>query len=1477
MAQPAAPSQVTDLRSSQKCQHPIGLGVHKTCQGCRLAGVPQRVDNVVQSVKSPIGAFTMASPQPILLEGRALALGRPDRPSFEKGGARQPSHINSLASSEWPNDAPIKSPVALGASPSAQHTDSDRPDSDSEFPLLPAAQISPLADPSCGTPLGSSNTITIESNSTTRGAEQRLRDEFISRQLINKNPSGDALQTTNSTLWNGNRSRRRKARHGKPSDARPRGLAAHRGNTEGVLPSDRKQPQRRRSRQQGNPVDPLIGTSTRWCGEQQQVVIASQNIDGVTDVKLVALFSYMKKHDVDIMHLQETKSQDPFPEWAFHHGYKIIHEAPAHGSRSGGCATLVKQKWHCKQLRTLPDEGDVCWTEVTLGHEKLVSANVYWRTSSQCSISELETLASDVSDRLRSKRDAEHKVLLCGDLNTDDRRCGRNTVGGPSVDDTARALVIKTQLHDTGAYRVDLQGGLADQPTRLPWQAGERAWHIDALALDERWKQNVTSYGIDNDCNEPLVASSDHHPIWCSLRLRTTPLPKTNPPIVYKVKAATAEQWARATAKLSVWAEEFLPRAQRRVQDTSANRRRRQRVTDDINKEINTALHRTYEKCIGTHKVRLNGSPFWSPSLTALSTKAKRHARDAYTACKRGEVAASQDHASAAKKLRKDVKHTIRKLTRRANLSAATDAEKGDLTRTWKITNQLKPGVTGALGDSCVYNGKSYDSQSEVNAALTRKMADVHTYRAHDPRYDQSFHDEVTSAMPELLRENHDTPLNEKFTSDELDVVLKKLKGRETKQPGPDGIKYWMLTKGGESLKEVVLWFYNLLWDWETVPREWHHAHIRYLHKGGTKPKFDLSSYRPISLISCIGKAYTMLWLPRLEKQLRPHLPTEQSGFMPKSGSVEALWTIRALVDTHVNAESGNTRTPANRAYACFADTATAFDTVWRDGLYFILYSYGVRGKMLRMIKAWHDSATAIGLWYTAQSNRIQFSQGVRQGCVIAPLLYVCFVSPLMGRTPPKNGHGRPDLLGKAFDGGLDERDGLECMAHATRIAMSAALYVDDVCLLSPSAVALQRNLTRYEAYATKWRYQLNADKFHVVAFGKKSRIGNESLTVTDQQGQVKILTDEKSAEYLGAHVDNKLSGKAQLAATAAKAKKHAPLLSRLSSLVGEFAAAAVQEGKVEPACMYGVAAMAVPAQGLEGLDAAVTEKCLKRTHRLPRRCRSEIARYQRPTLWASSKARLEEMALFLKLKSDPHSTRTALLHHAASDSASGPVADQYRRAQALAEQCGGTCRPGSARTSKRKRKRMAQEAKAVLLREQQEKLRRSLPLRPTAGTVGRGSAALFNATIHPVGNPSQYADSKRFGVISDPRDRKAVTQLRTGQVDCAVERRKWNSRGALECSCGCLVGDPYHTVMECPHTYANRLAVYDRIREHAASDSDLGGLLAHTMDSVLLASLGALLPGEGAAPDAPLYTTLIRSAAPAWAKAFDHVLNQWM
>ena len=194
-----------------------------------------------------------------------------------------------------------------------------------------------------------------------------------------RGPAGKPSSSSNSGSSTKNpKTGKKSARGGHSKSARgpgPPGLTAQRGNTEGILPTDREQPPRRRTRRLGNGGRAPPPTGDKHSlehrrSQQHELVVVSHNIDGVTDEKLVALFSYMKTHDVDIMHLQETKGQDPFPEWAFHHGYKIIHEAPARGSRSGGCATLVKQRWECKQLKTLPEEGDVCWTIVDLGYEK---------------------------------------------------------------------------------------------------------------------------------------------------------------------------------------------------------------------------------------------------------------------------------------------------------------------------------------------------------------------------------------------------------------------------------------------------------------------------------------------------------------------------------------------------------------------------------------------------------------------------------------------------------------------------------------------------------------------------------------------------------------------------------------------------------------------------------------------------------------------------------------------------------------------------------------------------------------------------------------------------------------------------------------------------------------------------------------------------------------------------------------------------
>jgi len=110
-------------------------------------------------------------------------------------------------------------------------------------------------------------------------------------------------------------------------------------------------------------------------------------------------------------------------------------------------------------------------------------------------------------------------------------------------------------------------------------------------------------------------------------------------------------------------------------------------------------------------------------------------------------------------------------------------------------------------------------------------MKDSHTVNHNDPLFDQQFHDSIQAAVPVLLAQPATDPQSElPFTQSELKSVLTKLSGRSMKSPGPDGIRYWMITESGSTFQNALLWFFNLVWEWEQYPSPWGHSHIRYVH-----------------------------------------------------------------------------------------------------------------------------------------------------------------------------------------------------------------------------------------------------------------------------------------------------------------------------------------------------------------------------------------------------------------------------------------------------------------------------------------------------------------------------------------------------------------------------------------------------------------------------------------------------------------------
>ena len=122
------------------------------------------------------------------------------------------------------------------------------------------------------------------------------------------------------------------------------------------------------------------------------------------------------------------------------------------------------------------------------------------------------------------------------------------------------------------------------------------------------------------------------------------------------------------------------------------------------------------------------------------------------------------------------------------------------------------------------------------------------------------------------------------------------------------------------------------------------------------------------------------------EEQL---LPEAQCGFRPGRSTTDMMYVMRRL------REHGRLgRTPL---FMCFIDLQKAYDSVDRSLLWAILARFGVPPRMISIIRQFHDGILAcIRLDEGRISEGFEVRQGLRQGCVLAPLLFNVFFADVL-------------------------------------------------------------------------------------------------------------------------------------------------------------------------------------------------------------------------------------------------------------------------------------------------------------------------------------------------------------------------------------------------------------------------------------------------------------------------------------------------
>ena len=167
------------------------------------------------------------------------------------------------------------------------------------------------------------------------------------------------------------------------------------------------------------------------------------------------------------------------------------------------------------------------------------------------------------------------------------------------------------------------------------------------------------------------------------------------------------------------------------------------------------------------------------------------------------------------------------------------------------------------------------------------------------------------------------------------------------------------------------------------MPQIWKEATIIPLLKAG-KPASELSSFRPISLTSCVVKLMEIMVADHLYHFAETNyiLNPQQAGFRKGRGCEDQIARVVQAI------QDGFHSKPMKRSVLALLDFSKAYDTVWRERLLTTMKDQGVPISIIKWIRSFLQNRIAKVKFNGTLSNSKQMKQGLPQGAVLSPLLF---------------------------------------------------------------------------------------------------------------------------------------------------------------------------------------------------------------------------------------------------------------------------------------------------------------------------------------------------------------------------------------------------------------------------------------------------------------------------------------------------------
>ena len=247
---------------------------------------------------------------------------------------------------------------------------------------------------------------------------------------------------------------------------------------------------------------------------------------------------------------------------------------------------------------------------------------------------------------------------------------------------------------------------------------------------------------------------------------------------------------------------------------------------------------------------------------------------------------------------------------------------------------------------------------------------------------------------------------------------------------GHDGIHNRCLKNGTKLLFQHLVKIYNSSLSIGFIPEAWKLGHVILLPKPGKKPH-EVQSYRPITLLSCLGKLIERIIKHRFTLFAESHnlLPNNQAGFRKGRCTYDNL--------LHLTHDLSSNLHQSRKVALVVFDIKQAFDSVW------------------------HNGRTSLIELNSSISDTFELRRETPQGSPLSPLLYILYTG-----------------------------DSLLSIPNHT----ISNLFADDTALWSSAPttrglqIRLQESIDAFSSWCHMWNLELQGEKTKLIRFTNHPR-----------------------------------------------------------------------------------------------------------------------------------------------------------------------------------------------------------------------------------------------------------------------------------------------------------------------------------------------------------------------------------------------------